>query len=234
MKQVIRFGITATVLGLSLFSQAAFAHQKGDFFLRLNGYVNDPQVRSSVVSTTLGAFPAARVKIGSDSGFGGSLNYMVDDHMGISVQVATPSRHDLRVEGMPFVRLGRFKLVSPAVTFDFYPNLLDTPFQPFVGVGAAFNKIYSKKVNAQYLAAVGNAPTGLDMKSKFGIKGIVGFDYHIINQWFVHASASYQYLNSNVKLSTAPVVAPALPAQMTTASVDINPIVYNLGFAYKY
>lgn len=232
---VRRFGIVVGALALCSLSQLACAHQQGDMFVRLGGYVSDPQVKSSTVSTTLGAFISSRVKIGSDAGFAGSWNYMADDHMGVSFMLATPSRHELRVEGMPFTRLGRFKMISPALTFDFYPNLRDTAFQPYMGVGMAMNKIFSKKVHSQYMGAVNNAPTGLSMKSKFGIKGVAGFDYHIYNEWFLHASATYQKLNSNVKLSSSAITTPVVQApQMSFASVDINPVTYHLGVAYKY
>lgn len=149
------------------------------------------------------------VKAANEYAFTPSVEYFFGN-TGLSTEVllATPVNHDVKIDGANAVKL---KHLPPVLTLKYNFNQ-DGRFNPYVGVGgAAFIPWDVEGVK--------------DVKETFGVAGQVGFTYKPADaqNWGVFFDARYAKLSPEVKVNDT-----------LKFDLDIDPMVYTLGYSYRF
>ena len=127
----------------------------------------------------------------------------------------TPISHDVSLDGTKVVKL---KHLPPTITAKYnFKN--STGFTPYIGVGGTAFVAWDEK---------GVGPlNGVDVKVKedFGFAGQLGFTFQPADakNWGVFFDARYAQLSPEVQINGTKLT-----------DLDINPMVYTLGYSYKF
>ena len=145
-----------------------------------------------------------------------SVEYFFGDTpFSAEVLLATPISHDVSLDGTKVVKL---KHLPPTITAKYnFKN--STGFTPYIGVGGTAFVAWDEK---------GVGPlNGVDVKVKedFGFAGQLGFTFQPADakNWGVFFDARYAQLSPEVQINGTKLT-----------DLDINPMVYTLGYSYKY
>ncbi|RZF52945.1 OmpW family protein [Acinetobacter halotolerans] len=129
--------------------------------------------------------------------------------------LATPISHDVSLDGTKVVKL---KHLPPTITAKYnFRNA--TAFTPYIGVGGTAFLAWDEK-------AVGPlSDEKIKVKDDFGFAGQLGFTFQPADakNWGVFFDARYAQLKPEVKLNGTKLT-----------DLDINPMVYTLGYSYKF
>lgn len=195
------------LMGLSASAMA------GQWQVKVGGSVVAPTELTSVAG--LGEFEAD-----NEYAFTPSVEYFFNDNISTELLLATPISHDVALEGTEVVRI---KHLPPTLTAKYHFKN-STRFTPYVGVGGTAFVAWDEKSK--------NDLSTLDVKVKedFGFAGQVGFNYQPADakNWGVFADVRYTQISPEVTAKTA--------AGVTAAQfdLDIDPIVYTIGYSYKF
>lgn len=202
---------TAIALALVGVSSVALA---GNFQVKVGGSVIAPTQDTN--NKDLGL-----VKADSEVAFTPSVEYFFGQS-GVSTEVllATPISHDVTVKGDKAVKL---KHLPPTVTVKYNFNQ-DGRFNPYIGVGGTAFIPWEEEINNPTLKA--------KVKEDFGLAGQIGFTYKPADakNWGVFVDARYAQLDPKVTIKNRAdgkdAVAPF--------KLDIDPMVYTLGYSYRF
>ena len=160
------------------------------------------------------------VKADNEFAFTPSVEYILDNTpFSAEVLLATPISHDVLLNGEKAVKL---KHLPPTVTFKY--NLKNsTGFTPYIGVGGTAFIAWDEESTG---ALTG---TKVKVKEDFGFAGQIGFNFQPADakNWGVFFDARYAQISPEVTVK----------AGNTTAAkfdLDIDPMVYTLGYSYKF
>lgn len=202
---------TAIALALVGVSSVALA---GNFQVKVGGSVVAPT--QDTKEPTLGL-----VKADSEIAFTPSVEYFFGQS-GVSTEVllATPISHDVTVNGTNTVKL---KHLPPTVTVKYNFNQ-DGRFNPYIGVGGTAFIPWEEEITVPTLKA--------KVKEDFGVAGQIGFTYKPADakNWGVFVDARYAQLNPKVNITNRADGKPAVP----NFKLDIDPMVYTLGYSYRF
>lgn len=137
-----------------------------------------------------------------------SVEYFFNDNLSAELLLATPIRHDVLINGDSAVTL---KHLPPTVTFKYHLKN-STRFTPYIGVGGT--------------AFIAWDEEGVDnVKEDFGFAGQLGFNYQPADakNWGVFADVRYAQLSPEVTLIGG-----------GKFDLDIDPLVYTIGYSYKF
>lgn len=203
---------TAIALALVGVSSVALA---GNFQVKVGGSVVAPTQDTKINPTTV-------VEADSEVAFTPSVEYFFGQS-GVSTEVllATPISHDVTVNGANAVKL---KHLPPTVTVKYNFNQ-DGRFNPYIGVGGVALIPWEEETQGPL------AGTKAKVKEDFGVAGQIGFNYKPADakNWGVFVDARYLQLDPKVSIKTA-TGAPAVP----DFKLDIDPMVYTLGYSYRF
>ncbi len=123
------------------------------------------------------------------------------------------------------VAVGSFKHLPPVLTakYNFMPQ---SDFRPYVGVG--INLTLFSDVNLQVPVVAGVEPTAIPLdlqSSSVGIAGQAGFDWKMVDHWFLNADVKYVQLSTDVKVK-------ATGATITKVTAD--PWLFGVGVGYRF
>lgn len=170
------------------------------------------KVGASVISptddTTLGG--TTTVKADHEYAFTPSVEYFFGDS-GFSTELllAAPVNHDVLANG---VKVASLKQLPPVLTAKYnFKN--STGFTPYIGLGAAAFLAWDEKGLAE---KVGN---------DYGFAGQLGFNFKPADatNWGVFVDVRYADLSPKVTLTDG-----------TRFNLDINPLVYTIGYSYRF
>ena len=176
------------------------------------------KVGGSVISPTqdtdiLGG--AANVEADHEYAFTPSVEYFFNDNISAELLLATPISHDVLVNGDNGAKI---KHLPPTLTAKYHFKN-STRFTPYIGVGGTAFVAWDEKTS-------GNL-AGLDVKVKedFGFAGQIGFNFQPADakNWGVFFDARYAQLSPEVTL-----------INNTKFDLDIDPMVYTIGYSYKF
>jgi len=125
--------------------------------------------------------------------------------------LATPISHDVLLDGN---KIASLKHLPPTVTFKY--NLKNsTRFTPYIGVGGTAFVAWDEKSDLGKLK----------VKEDFGFAGQLGFNFQPADakNWGVFFDARYAQISPEVKLDGKKLT-----------DLDINPMVYTLGYSYRF
>jgi outer membrane protein len=154
--------------------------------------------------------PGATVKGDHEFAFTPSVEYFFGDTpFSAELLLANPIHHDVLLNGE---KVASVRQLPPTITAKYnFKN--STRFTPYIGVGGtAFIPWHEKGV-------------AKDVKEAFGFAGQLGFNFQPADakNWGVFMDVRYADLSPEVKLVDG-----------TKFDLDLNPVVYTLGYSYKF
>lgn len=220
----------ALMIIVAALSGPAAAYQTGDMIFRAGAAVVDPHVDSgklekdgAVMLSSSGK--ATTVDVDSSTKPGLSATYMVDDNIGLELLVAAPFRHTIKTKGgleATIGHLGETKQLPPTLTLQYYPMGDDSKFQPYVGFGLNYTKFFSEKFKGSNKTTFKN----LELEDSWGAALQIGADFRIDDNWSINAAAWYVDLNTKATFKNT-------AGEKYKIDVDLDPMVYMIGVAYK-
>ena len=152
---------------------------------------------------------AVNVEADHEYAFTPSVEYFFNDNISAELLLATPISHDVLVNGD---KAAKIKHLPPTLTAKYHFKN-STRFTPYIGVGGT--------------AFVAWDEEGLvkDVKEDFGFAGQIGFNFQPADakNWGVFFDARYAQLSPEVTL-----------IDNTKFDLDIDPMVYTIGYSYKF
>lgn len=197
--------------------------KQGDFLVRARAIMVAPNERSSGITPT---FPAEKVGINNSIMPEVDFTYMVSDHIGAELILAT-TKHDASGRTGTTGAIGKLAstwVLPPTLTlqYHFAPN---AAIRPYVGAGVNYTIFYSEKASKGLEAAVGD--TGVRMKSSFGYAVQAGVDVPLSERIFLNLDLKYIDMDTTARLATT-----AIGTQKVR--VHLDPIVLGIGVGMRF
>ena len=165
-------------------------------------------VISATSDTTLGG--TTTVKADHEYAFTPSVEYFFgDSNVSTELLLAAPVNHDVLANG---TKVASLKQLPPVLTVKYnFKN--STRFTPYIGVGGAAFLAWDEKGLAE------------KVDNDYGFAGQVGFNFQPADakNWGVFADVRYADLNPEVNVDGT-----------TKFKLDIDPVIYTLGYSYKF
>ena len=169
------------------------------------------KVGASVIAptsdTTLA--PGAVVKADNEFAFTPSVEYFFNDNLSAELLLATPVSHDVLLNGD---KVAKIKHLPPTVTAKYHLKN-STGFTPYIGVGGTAFIAWDEEGVAK------------NVKEAYGVAGQIGFNFQPADakNWGVFFDARYAQISPEVTLIDG-----------TKFDLYIDPMVYTLGYSYKF
>ncbi|SEL63359.1 OmpW/AlkL family protein [Acinetobacter sp. DSM 11652] len=163
---------------------------------------------SPTQDTTVAALGGAKVEADDEFAFTPSVEYFFNDQISAELLLATPVRHDVLINGADAVTI---KHLPPTLTAKYHFKNT-SGFTPYVGLGAtAFIAWDEQGVQS--------------VKEDFGYAAQLGFNFQPADakNWGVFADVRYADLNPEVTVDGT-----------TKFKLDIDPVIYSIGYSYKF
>ncbi|CAM2857074.1 OmpW/AlkL family protein [Acinetobacter celticus] len=151
------------------------------------------------------------VEADSELAFTPSVEYFFNDNISAELLLATPISHDVLLDGQNAVKL---KHLPPTITAKYnFKN--STRFTPYIGVGGTAFIAWDEKSDLGKVK----------VKEDFGFAGQIGFNFQPADakNWGVFADVRYAQISPEVQIEGIP-----------NFDLDIDPIIYTLGYSYKF
>src|SRR5690554_530183 len=251
MSRTFKLGVLAAAV--MAVAPAAQAFEAGDFILRAGVVHVAPDDSSDpLLVTGFGPLDGKHLLAGTEVGvdantqLGIRATYMFTDSLGLGVLGATPFKHDIKGESSlsGAGKLGETKHLPPTITLQYFPMPSSSKFQPYAGVGVNYTTFFEEKTNstltgyvdqtanAAYGTAIGTVTdTKLDLDDSFGVAVELGMDYMLSEQFGLNAAIWWADINTDATVSA---YAGDTKVAEATTEVEIDPMVYMVGFTYKF
>jgi len=154
------------------------------------------------------------VKADSELAFTPSVEYFFNDNISAELLLAAPISHDVTLNGVDAVKL---KHLPPTITAKYHFKNASR-FTPYVGVGATAFIPWDEETR-------GLGGLDVDVKEAYGVAGQIGFNFQPADakNWGVFADVRYAQLSPEVKIET-----------LQSFDLDIDPLVYTIGYSYRF
>ena len=207
------FGLTSTNL---------FAHEKGDWLVRIGPALISPNDRSDDVD----GIANSGVRVEENVTFGFTVGYMVTDKFAVELLGVTPSNHDLHGRDVigPLGRIGDVDVFPPTVSLQ-YHFMPTSNIQPYVGAGVNYTHFSSEGTTSSLQTALGG-DTDLDIDDSWGLSAQVGIDYSISDTWLLNAAIWYVDIDADATLNTNGVD--------RDVDIEIDPWVFFIGVGKRF
>ena len=151
------------------------------------------------------------VEADSELAFTPSVEHFFNDNISAELLLAAPISHDVLLDGQNAVKL---KHLPPTITAKYnFKN--STRFTPYIGVGGTAFIAWDEKSDLGKVK----------VKEDFGFAGQIGFNFQPADakNWGVFADVRYAQISPEVQIEGIP-----------NFDLDIDPIIYTLGYSYKF
>lgn len=215
--------VAAVGVVLSLGSMELFAHEEGDFILRVGAaHVSPNDESSNVLSTDDG------VTVESTTGLGFSGTWMLDRNWGFEVLAALPFEHDIEGKGsLSGLPIGSTKHLPPTMSLQYYFDTEGDSVHPYFGVGVNYTYFFDEEASPELKTALGTDDVELSLDNSVGLAVQLGADWKVGDDWFINTGVWYVDINTD-----ADVIVNGATA--TTVEVEIDPWVAMVGFAWRF
>ena len=178
----------------------------GQWQVKLGGSVVAP---TQDTQTALGV-----VEADHEYAFTPSVEYFFNDNISTELLLAAPINHDVQLAGTDVVRI---KHLPPTLTAKYHFKN-NTGLTPYIGVGGTAFVAWDERTK-------GLGDTDVKVKEDFGFAGQIGFNFQPADakNWGVFFDARYAQIKPEVRLNGTKLT-----------DLDINPMVYTLGYSYKF
>ncbi|KJV37581.1 OmpW/AlkL family protein [Acinetobacter brisouii] len=194
------------VLALLAASSATFA---GNWQVKVGVSDIAPSGESNLANDTI-----KNVKASNQVAFTPSIEYFFDNTpFSAELLLANPVSHDVKSEG---VKIASLKQLPPTLTVKYnFKN--STRFTPYVGIGATAFLPWDVKSKLP--------GTKISADNAFGVAGQVGVSYKPkdAQNWGLYFDVRYADISTDIKVDGT-----------KQGSLDINPVVYTIGYSYRF
>lgn len=151
-------------------------------------------------------------------------SYFFTDHFAVEA-IAGTTHHQVRdkLASGTKLDLGDVWLLPPTITAQYHP-LAHNVWDPYVGVGLNYSIFYGAG-GAQTIAP--GKSTEVHYADRFGVAFDAGVNYDICDSWFVNLDVKKLYVTTEAKVLVG-------GAEVTRASVNLNPWLVGLGVGYRF
>jgi outer membrane protein len=226
MKKALTLALVAAISGGSVALQA---HEEGDFIMRVGVVTVDPDASSDKIPLPGGIVLEADVD--DDTQLGIIPAYMFHDKWGIEILAATPFTHDITASGSGVsLKAGKTKQLPPTLSVQWYPRGGQNGWQPYIGLGVNWTTFFSTDASGELKdalgALLGAQRVKLELSDSFGLAAQAGVDIPLGEHWALNAGVWWIDINTEAKIKT--------DVGNVKFDVEIDPLVYNFGIAYKF
>jgi len=247
---------TLSVLAAGILAAAPFAqaYEAGDFMLRVGpAHVAPDDSSSDLAFSGRGplagqnlALPGTGVAVDSNTQFGITATYMITSHIGVGVLAATPFKHNINgADGLSgFGKLAETKHLPPTLTLQYFPMASASRFQPYAGLGVNYTTFFEEKTTGRLNTVIDSVaqanfgtPAGtvdgskLDLDDSVGVALELGADYMLSENFGLNAAVWWVDLDTD---ATITALSGNTEVGEITTDVEIDPLVYMVGFTLKF
>lgn len=191
--------LIAAAATAAITSQTALAYQAGDFFIR--GSFEKADVETDNISDETGAYLSG--------------GYLFHDKFGVELGLGERVKHDFGLAGND---LGSMKRMPVNLLANYYPlGGLDSPVQPFVGVGINYTRFSSISESGAY------SDYNLDIDSDYGVVGQVGVDLTLMGNLSATGYARWADVDADVENHGQGI-----------GKVRVDPLTIGAGLTYRF
>jgi len=193
---------------ITLMGLSASAAMAGQWQVKVGGSAVAPTQDTKIANGTL------TVEADSELAFTPSVEYFFNDNISAELLLATPISHDVLINGAEAVKI---KHLPPTLTAKYnFKN--STGFTPYIGVGATAFIAWDEETSGVL------AGTKVKVKDDYGYAAQLGFNYQPADakNWGVFVDVRYADLN------------PKVETVVENFKLDIDPVIYTLGYSYKF
>ena len=182
----------------------------GQWQVKVGGSVISPTQDTDILNG------AVNVEADHEYAFTPSVEYFFNDNISAELLLATPISHDVLVNGENGAKI---KHLPPTLTAKYHFKN-STRFTPYIGVGGTAFIAWDEEGVAK------------DVKEDFGFAGQIGFNFQPADakNWGVFFDARYAQLSPEVTLTDDTAAALGIKK----FDLDIDPMVYTIGYSYKF
>jgi len=138
------------------------------------------------------------------------FTYFVTPNIGVELILAT-SRHEVTLAGVG--SLGKVNALPPTVTVQYHFNPTST-IKPYVGAGVNYTRFYNVDL-----------ATGLSVdKNSFGGALQAGVDIAVTKNGYLNLDVKKIWIDTTVKTA----------ADETVTNLEINPVVWGIGYGFRF
>lgn len=203
----------------ALFCSPVFAHDAGEFFVRLGVAQVSPDASSD---TVLGG----GVDVDDSTGLGISGTWFMGSHLGLEVLGALPFEHDIVGSGaLAGLDIGSTKHLPPTVSLQYYP-LSEGDFQLYLGIGINYTTFFSTETSDALDTALGGN-TDLSLDDSTGVAFQLGADWKLGNNFYLNAAIWKIDIETTADISVD-------GANAASVDVTIDPVVAMLGIGFAF
>ena len=193
---------------ITLMGLSASAAMAGQWQVKVGGSAIAPTQDTKIANGTL------TVEADSELAFTPSVEYFFNDNISAELLLATPISHDILINGAEAVKI---KHLPPTLTAKYnFKN--STGFTPYIGVGATAFIAWDEETSGVL------SGTKVKVKDDYGYAAQLGFNYQPADakNWGVFVDVRYADLN------------PKVETVVENFKLDIDPVIYTLGYSYKF
>ncbi|AFP32654.1 OmpW/AlkL family protein [Marinobacter sp. BSs20148] len=228
MSRTFKIGVLAAAV--MAVAPAAQAFEAGDFILRAGAAQVAPDASSEklrVGGAPLLGLADARVDVDDNTQLGIRATYMFTSNIGLGLLAATPFKHNISGAGdlAALGKLAEIKHLPPTLTLQYYPMHSSSAFQPYAGVGVNYTTFFEEKMTSDYAPLVG---ADIKLDDSVGVAAEVGFDYMLSDNFGLNAAVWWADINTDTQITLAD------GTKVDEFEVEIDPMVYMVGFTYKF
>ena len=233
------FKLSVLAAAVMAVAPAAQAFEAGDFVLRAGAVHVAPDDSSDSITVggapLLGAGVDSKVSVDTNTQLGLRATYMVTNHLGLGVLGAPPFKHNINGGGdLPGdLKLGETKHLPPTLTLQYFPMASSSAFQPYAGVGVNYTVFFEEKTSSNLDNALGVASSELELDDSVGVAVEVGMDYMLSENFGLNAAIWWADINTDARVDVFDANGTKL-AETDEFEVEIDPMVYMVGFTYKF
>jgi len=252
MSRTFKIGVLAAAV--MAVAPAAQAFEAGDFILRAGAAHVAPNDSSDALSVAgFGPLAGARttlagteLAVDGNTQLGIRASYMVTNNIGIGILGATPFKHNISGKsGLGTEKLGETKHLPPTITLQYFPMHSSSKFQPHIGVGVNYTTFFEEKTTSALDGIIGSVANSVDsnipasavtssklkLDDSVGVAVEIGMDYMLSENFGLNAGVWWADINTD---ATITAFAGDVKAAEIKTEVEIDPMVYMVGFTYKF
>ncbi|MBB5321572.1 OmpW/AlkL family protein [Marinobacter oulmenensis] len=236
MSRGFKIGVLAAAV--MAVAPAAQAFEAGDFVVRGGAVHVAPDDSSDSITVggapLLGAGTDTKVSVDSNTQLGLRATYMFTSNIGLGVLAATPFSHNINGGGdlSGDVNLGETKHLPPTITVQYYPMPASSAFQPYAGVGVNYTMFFDEQTSDTLNGAVGAAYSDLELDDSIGAAVEVGMDYMLTENFGLNAAVWWADIDTDATVTAYDGTGGKVKTD--EFEVEIDPMVYMIGFTYNF